>query len=81
MGGNEMRVGNNHKGEIDGSIIEITKLELELLVKAIRLSDSNLFIPVSHKNKIDELGRQFNSMLQEMSKRKLPGSSYNELEE
>ena len=63
-----MRVGNNYKGEMDGSIIGITELELELLVKAIRLSDSNLFLPISHKKKIDELGRQFSAMLQEMSK-------------
>ena len=63
-----MRVGNDHRGAVDGSIISMTELELELLVKAIRLSDSNLFLPISHKKKIDELGRQFSAMLQEMSK-------------
>jgi len=62
-----MRVGNDHKGEMDGSIISMTELELELLVKALTLAEDEPMCG-THKDVIDELGRQFSAMLQEMSK-------------
>jgi hypothetical protein len=62
-----MRIGNDTKGNMDGTITKIDKEELALVVKALTLAKDELVCDF-HKNKIDELTSQFEAMLQEMTK-------------
>ena len=62
-----MRVGNNHKGEMDGTITDISNLEIDLVVKSLKLG-RNKPMCESHEKMIDELTLQFEAMLQEVSK-------------
>ena len=62
-----MRIGNDHNGDMDGTITSISTVELDLLIKAIKLAENEPMCGL-HEDVIGELGRQFSAMLQEMSK-------------
>jgi hypothetical protein len=62
-----MKIGNDAEGCINGSIINIDEVEIDLVVKALKLAKNEPMCE-AHENMIDELTSQFEAMFRKMTK-------------
>jgi hypothetical protein len=62
-----MKIGNDIRGKINGSIIHIDEVELDLVVRALEEYKIEAMC-VAHENMIDKLTAQFEAMFREMTK-------------
>ena len=62
-----MKIGNDIHGYINGSIVHIDEVEIDLVVKALTLAKNEPMCDI-HADMIDELTSQFEAMFREMTK-------------
>ena len=62
-----MRIGNDVKGNMDGSIVHINEVEIDLVVKALKLAKDEPMCDI-HADMIDGLTLQFEAMFRQMTK-------------
>lgn len=62
-----MRIGNDVNGNMDGSIVHIDVVEIDLVIKALKLGKNEPMCD-SHAGMIDELTAQFECMFRQMTK-------------
>ena len=62
-----MKIGNDINGYINGSIVHIDEVEIDLVVKALTLAKNEPMCDI-HADMIDELTSQFESMFKQMTK-------------
>ena len=62
-----MRIGNDVNGYMNGSIIHIDEVEIDLVVKALTLAKNEPMCE-AHEKMIGELTSQFEAMFREMTK-------------
>ena len=61
-----MKIGNDIHGNMNGSIVNIDEVEIDLVVKALKLAKDEPMCEI-HEEMIDELTRQFEAMFREMT--------------
>jgi len=61
-----MKIGNDIQGHINGSIIHIDEVEIDLVVKALKLVRDEPMCEI-HEEMIDELTGQFEAMFRGMT--------------
>ncbi len=62
-----MRIGNDHNGNMDGTIISISNVEIDLVVKALNFTKDEPMC-ANHADILDKLTLQFEAMLRELPK-------------
>tara|TARA_R110002074_G_scaffold77658_2_gene176071 strand:- start:4812 stop:5075 length:264 start_codon:yes stop_codon:yes gene_type:complete len=62
-----MKIGNDIHGYINGSIVNIDEVEIDLVVKALTLAKDEPMCDI-HADMIDELTSQFEAMFKQMTK-------------
>jgi len=69
-----MKIGNDIHGNINGSIVNIDEVEIDLVVNALKLAeDTSFFLSEIHEEMIDKLTGQFEAMLRGMKKEESNG--------
>ena len=61
-----MRIGNDIHGKIDGSIVHIDEVEIDLIIKALKLGKNEPMCDL-HADIIDELTLDFEAMFRQMT--------------
>mgnify|MGYP003152444184 CR=1 FL=1 len=62
-----MRIGNDINGHMNGSIVHIDEVEIDLVVKALTLAKDEPMCDI-HADMIDALTLQFEAMFREMTR-------------
>jgi hypothetical protein len=62
-----MRIGNDIYGNMDGSIVHIDEVEIDLVVKALKLAKDEPMCDI-HADMIEGLTLQFECMFRQMTK-------------
>ena len=60
-----MKIGNDIRGKMNGSIVHIDEVEIDLVVKALKLAKNEPMCEI-HEKIIDELTAHFEAMFREM---------------
>tara|TARA_R110001583_G_scaffold186574_1_gene347362 strand:+ start:348 stop:542 length:195 start_codon:yes stop_codon:yes gene_type:complete len=60
-----MKIGNDAQGYMNGSIVHIDEVEIDLVVKALKLAKDEPMCEI-HEDMIDELTGQFEAMFRGM---------------
>ena len=60
-----MKIGNDIHGNMNGSIVSIDEVEIDLVVKALKLAKGEPMCEI-HEEMIDELTSQFEAMFRGM---------------